>query len=170
MANITVLEILTKLADLLGSIPSPGLVLVHESFVTNDDEFYQLFVGHEETTEAHGILISYIGFTQKEDGPFAVIVRHKFAIEFLMPYKGEPIEGKNSHQRFEELQVTPARMLLNTKMDLDFDGRVRHELLQSETDWAVKRWGGGSTSKKLTHYAPTELAVTVREKTVQPCT
>src|SRR5690348_7613760 len=108
--NIQIKDILTKLSGLVATLPDPGLILIHESFVQSDEQFYDLFVGHKEATDGHGTLISYIGFTQKQDSAFSVIVRHRFALEFLMPYEAKPhIDGRNSHQRFEEDMVTPAR-------------------------------------------------------------
>lgn len=165
--EVTPLIILTAIKGLIQAVSNTGLVLIDESFVENEEQFYDLFVGRQNNTEAHGVLISYVAFTQTEESAFAVQVKHKIAIEFLLPFKALPDgESKNSHRRFEE-EVTAVRRLLNLPQNrsLSLGGRVRHELLQSSVDWAVKRWGGGSAAKKLTHYAPTELYVNVLEKT-----
>lgn len=167
MADITEDELLVAVSTLLIAVDDIGIILVDESFVDNDEEFYNLFMGKSTVDQAHGLLISYVGFTQKKDGSFAMEVEHRLALEFLYPYIARPdIGGKNSHKRFR-IVLRAIRKILNANVNiqLGFGGRVEMQPLQAELDWVVRRWGGGSTSKKLTHYASMGLKINVSEST-----
>lgn len=174
MADVTIDDILLKLQEFVQTFgDEAGLVLTDEKYVENDEQFYDLFIGEQGQTEAHGVLISLIGFEQEAESPFVVRIDYKIAIEFLYPYKFEPVNidgiNRNSHYRARKLVDGFRRFLnLDENSKLQLGQAVTHQLLQSEVDWAVKRWGGGSNVKKRSHYIPTELIVNLREKR-KPC-
>lgn len=164
MPNISQPQVAAAIKALISPVTDAGMVLDRERYCESESEYYKLFVSLSSDGKAHGWLINYVGFLQRRaDGNCEITRTLVYQLEVLYPYddkpSGEP--SKTSHEKFREM-VEAVNDVFNQEAnwDLGLGNQVRHNLLQAEADFDIKKFGKGTDARK-SHIATFRLEVEV---------